>query len=120
MTSVVTDGAELPGGIVPFTQIPNFAGDDETAYWLPRHRALAVGDVLINTRLGLRIWGDENAEALGSKLRDRVERALLGLAALPIELILVSHGEPIAGDGRQALRGALDSEPWQRPDAAPS
>lgn len=115
VAKIVTDGAELPGGIVPFTPIPNDAGDDETAYWLPRQRALAVGDILINTRDGLRIWWDEKTEALRSELRDRAKPALLRLAALPIELILVPHGEPVVRDGKQALRRALDADPWQRP-----
>jgi len=44
-------------------------------------------------------------------LSERAQRAaeLRPLLGLPIELILVSHGEPVLDGGREALARAIDS-----------
>jgi hypothetical protein len=114
ITGVIVDGATLPGGIVAYTPIPNEAGEDETALWLPRQRALAVGDILINTPVGLKAWWPQGTEAHAAAYRDRFQPAVRRLLELPIELILVSHGPPVTGDGRAALEHALDAPTWHR------
>ena len=116
VTGLIVDGVSLPAGIVPYTPIPNDAEEDETAFWLPRQRALAVGDILIHTPEGLRIWWQQSTEPLRAEYyRERVQPALGRLCALPVELILVPHGAPITTNARQALQQALQAETWQRP-----
>ena len=85
------------------------AGFDETIYWLPGPRALVPGDRLIGDGSGgVRMcppsWLDYLPDAGGiAALRD----ALAPLLELPVEHVLVSHGEPVVGDGRKALAAAL-------------
>jgi len=99
-------GAGVPG-VEP---IP-LAGADETLFWLPRVRALIAGDRLIGAAGGgLRVcpqpWLDYLPGGLTvAELRDRL-RPLLELS---VELVLVSHGEPVLADGAAALAGALDA-----------
>jgi hypothetical protein len=82
-------------------------GGGETIYWLPGAHALVFGDTLIGASPGeVRVCPE-------SWLSDvRVDRAglarLMGpLLELPVELLLVSHGEPVLHDGRAALARAL-------------
>jgi len=115
VAGLVEDGAELPGGVVPFTPIPNDSDEVETAYWLPRQRAVAVGDILIETPEGLRVWWENKTEERRTALQERVRPALRRLLRLPIELILLPHGGPITSDAKQSLEAALEAPTWQRP-----
>jgi glyoxylase-like metal-dependent hydrolase (beta-lactamase superfamily II) len=76
---------------------------DERVYWIPEHRSLVFGDVLLERdgRLELpRSWiGDENYDATAEALRPLLE--------LPVERVLVAHGEPVLEDGQAALAAAL-------------
>jgi glyoxylase-like metal-dependent hydrolase (beta-lactamase superfamily II) len=79
---------------------------DEEVFWLPAHRALVVGDVLLGSDGGLRVcpvsWlGDEPDYPPGFL------PSLRRLLELPIERVLVSHGEPVLASGREALARAL-------------
>jgi glyoxylase-like metal-dependent hydrolase (beta-lactamase superfamily II) len=90
-----------PGGVVEFP-VP---GADETAYWIPQHLALVVGDTLLGHEdEGLSLcpesWLDGNS-------REAVRNSLRVLLELPIEHVLTSHGEPVLQDGRAALERAL-------------
>ena len=97
--------ATLPRGVetIPIRR----AG--EVMVWLPEHRALVPGDrILGRDGGGLRVCPDSWLRYLrtgitGDELRD----ALRPLLVLPIELVLVSHGEPVLADGRRALAEAL-------------
>jgi glyoxylase-like metal-dependent hydrolase (beta-lactamase superfamily II) len=100
--------AELPGRIVPFPT----ARAGEVVYWLPNERALVVGDVLLGagakprpTRDPLRLCPER---WLGAHTHDDLRRSLQPLLALPIEQVLVSHGEPVERDGGAALAAVLD------------
>jgi glyoxylase-like metal-dependent hydrolase (beta-lactamase superfamily II) len=115
VTGVVEDGSVLPGGVLPFAPIPDTAGEDETAYWLPRQRALAVGDILIQTPEGPRIWWEQTTEERRTAFHDAALPALHRLLGLPIELILLPHGAPITQHARQAFEQALEAPTWQRP-----
>jgi hypothetical protein len=117
VTGVVEDGSVLPGGVLPFTPIPSDAdeGEDETAYWLPRQCALAVGDILIQTPEGLRIWWEQKTEEQRAEFHDKALPALHRLLRLPIELILLPHGPPITTHARQSFEEALEAPTWQRP-----
>jgi hypothetical protein len=82
---------------------------DETMVWLPEHRALVAGDRVIGAagggvRLCPQSWLGYLPNALTvADLRQR----LRPLLELPIELVLVSHGEPVLAGGREALAAAL-------------
>jgi hypothetical protein len=83
---------------------PTYYGD-ELAYWIPRHRALVVGDSFANEN-GFRVQEEWLPQGVtGEQMRD----GLRPLIELPIELVLVTHGEPVLEDGREALRAALDA-----------
>jgi len=78
--------------------------------WLPGPRALVPGDRLLgDVEGGLRLcpasWLTYLEPGLSlDELRAELRRRLLGL---PVELVLVSHGEPVLEDGRTALEHAL-------------
>ncbi|HJS50102.1 MAG TPA: hypothetical protein VJ745_07235 [Gaiellaceae bacterium] len=105
-SGVVTDafkpGDRLPGGIEVFRT----ARHGEVVYWIGEHAALVPGDVLLGDGAGgVRMCPE-------SWLPESTTHALLAeslrpLAELPIERILVSHGEPVLHDGRAALAAAL-------------
>ena len=93
-----------PAGVVPVA-VPA----RETDYWLPAFGALVVGDRVIGDgQGGLRLcpasWLRGGARPVSlAELAD----GLRPLLELPIELVLVSHGEPVVSGGREALGRAL-------------
>lgn len=93
----------LPAGVVPRW----LRGAGEVVFWLPDVRSLVVGDRILGAPGGkLRVcpanWlKDERVSRKG--LADLLEPLL----ALPIERVLVSHGEPVLGDGAAALTHAI-------------
>ena len=109
---VVTDpfevGDKLPGGVQAF----GTARDAEAVYWVPSEKALVVGDVLLAagakprpTDEPLRLCPDRWVGA--GKTQDDLRASLRPLLDLPIERILVSHGEPVLEDGRARLSKLL-------------
>jgi glyoxylase-like metal-dependent hydrolase (beta-lactamase superfamily II) len=96
-------GDDLPGGIQAFQT----ARAAEVVYWLPAQRALAIGDVLLGagakpgaTDEPLRLCPER---WLGKGTHADLRKSLLPLLDLPVERVLVSHGEPILSGGKQAL-----------------
>ena len=95
----------LPGGIEPFRT----GRAAEVVYWIPPHRALVAGDALLGdgdggVRLCPQSWlpqGTTHA-TLAETLRPVLE--------LPVERVLVSHGEPVLENGGRALAAALAVE----------
>ena len=93
----------VPAGVVP----QPLRGAGETLYWLPDAQTLISGDrILGDGEGGLRLAPESWLR------RERVDRAGLArlmsrLLELPIERVLVSHGEPVLHDGRAALARAL-------------
>jgi len=96
---------ELPPGVERIA-LPE-AG--ETIFWLPAVRALVPGDRLLGSRGGgLRLCPESWLRYLQSGIDlDRLRMLLRPLLDLPVELVLVSHGEPVLADGREALARAL-------------
>jgi hypothetical protein len=96
----------LPGGV---KTIP-IRGAGETMVWLPEHGALVPGDrILGDGSGGLRLCPESWLRYLDSGMTlDGLRAALRPLLELPIELVLVSHCEPVLEDGRGALARALD------------
>ena len=80
---------------------------DELIFWIPEHRALVPGDVLLGTDDGgvqpcPDSWLPEGTT--GEDLRD----SLRSLLELPIDLVLLSHGRPVLTNGREVLAAALE------------
>jgi hypothetical protein len=101
-------GDELPGGIV--VHEVDAICPDETALHIPRHRALACADGVVR-------WGaDDGLQFVPDYLMDDPEdtrrelraayRRLLGL---DFDLLLLAHGEPVVGGGREALAAFVES-----------
>jgi hypothetical protein len=84
-------------------------GAGETIFWLPEHRALVPGDRIVGEKDGsLRTCPDSWLAYLPSRITPTELRELLRpLLELPIERVLVSHGEPVLADGHLALAEAL-------------
>jgi glyoxylase-like metal-dependent hydrolase (beta-lactamase superfamily II) len=74
-------------------------------WWLPEHGALVAGDLLLGAPNGVRVCPDSWLEAPATPASIRA--AMRTLLDLPVERILVSHGEPVLEDGRTALVRAL-------------
>ena len=102
VTDAFRPGDSLPGGLEAFRT----ARRAEVVFWLPEHRALVPGDVLLGddaggVRMCPESWlpgGIGHAE-LAESLRPLLE--------LPVERVLVSHGEPVLEGGSAALGAAL-------------
>jgi glyoxylase-like metal-dependent hydrolase (beta-lactamase superfamily II) len=102
-----TPGDPLPGGIQAF----GTARPGEVVYWLPRQRALVVGDVLLgagakprDTGAALRLCPER---WLGKATHEDLRESLAPLLELPVTRVLVSHGEPVLRSGSRALAAAL-------------
>ena len=86
-------------------------GAGETMVWLPEARALVPGDRLLGDDAGgLRLPEETWLRYLPSGMRRKeLAIALRALLDLPVELVLVSHGQPVLVDGRAAIARALDA-----------
>ena len=107
LTDPTGSAGALPGGIRAFET----ARRGEVVYWLPRQRALAVGDVLLGagakpraTDAPLRLCPER---WLGKASHDDLRASLAPLVELPVARVLVSHGEPVLRGGARALAAVL-------------
>lgn len=95
-------GEALPGGVV--AQLACYA--IETILWIPAVRAIVVGDAIVGGEQGPHVqpssWMIEDMTP--ESFRDRLQPLL----DLPIELVLLTHGDPIVDDARETLRRTLD------------
>jgi hypothetical protein len=84
-------------------------GAGETMFWLHKHRALVPGDRIIGAaNQRLRPCPESWLQYLPGALTVTDLRELLRpLLDLPIESVLVSHGEPVLSGGHAALARAL-------------
>jgi hypothetical protein len=96
-------GDDLPGGIVAHEV--GAICPDETAFHLPARRALALADGAVR-------WEEGGPLAfVPDYLMDEPERTREGLRSayrrlceLDFDHLLLAHGDPFVGDGRDALR----------------
>ncbi len=91
---------EVPDGV----EVPVSAWG-ERVFWIPEHRTLVFGDVVLGRDGGLRLpraW-------IGEERYRQVVDGLRPLLDLPVERVLVGHGEPVLSDGRPALARALEA-----------
>jgi glyoxylase-like metal-dependent hydrolase (beta-lactamase superfamily II) len=91
----------LPGGV----ETHGAPAGEETVFWLPEHGALVFGDVVLGADGGgVRLCPESWLENAGhAELRE----ALRPLLDLPVERLLVSHGEPVLAGAHSALALAL-------------
>jgi glyoxylase-like metal-dependent hydrolase (beta-lactamase superfamily II) len=78
---------------------------DETILWIAEHGSLVFGDVVLGApdgrvRLCAESWLEGGTHA-------QLKTALRPLLDLPVERLLVSHGEPVLEAGRDALARIL-------------
>ena len=103
----ITAGDPLPGGIRAFET----ARPGEVVYWMPRQRALAVGDVLLGAGAKPRATDDPlrlcPERWLGKATHDDLRESLAPLLELPVARVLVSHGKPVLRGGGRALAAVL-------------
>ena len=90
-------------------------GAGEIVFWLPGAGALVTGDSVLGA-------GEGRLEVCPESWLEDVEVDRRGLAALlaallelPLERVLVSHGEPVLHDGRRALARAIEETEAERP-----
>lgn len=101
-------GDELAGGVV--VHEVDAICPDETALYIPSHRALACADGVVRWPGvdGLTFvpdWLMDEPEQTKAGLRE----AYRGLLALDFDLLLLAHGEPVVGGAGSALRSFVDS-----------
>jgi glyoxylase-like metal-dependent hydrolase (beta-lactamase superfamily II) len=99
---VFRPGEPLPGGV---EALPSGRAT-EVVFWLPRHAALVPGDVLLgDAKGGVRLCPESwLPSGVG---HPELRAALAPLVELPVERVLVSHGEPVLENGHAALSRAL-------------
>lgn len=101
VTNAFAPAEALPGGLIGI----DARLAEETIYWLPEQRALVPGDAIVGDENGgLRVCPES---WLSGTTPVELKLALAGLLDLPVELVLVSHGEPVLEDGLAALLPAL-------------
>ena len=102
VTDVFRPGDNLPGGI----EAARSARRTEVVFWIPQHRALVPGDVLLGDGAGgVRMCPESWLS--GKTGHPKLAASLRPLLELPVQRILVSHGEPVLANGRSALAAAL-------------
>lgn len=107
VTHAVESGVALPGGIRAFPT----ARESEVVYWLPDQKAIVVGDVLLGAGAKPRATPDPlrlcPERWLGKSSQDDLRRSLRPLLELPVQRVLVSHGQPVLRAGKRALTNVL-------------
>jgi len=108
----VTDPFEpdtaLPDGVVAIET----ARESEVVYWLPEHRAVVAGDVLLGAGAKPRATDDPlrlcpERWLSGKATLDDLRASLRPLLELPVARVLVSHGAPVLDGAPEALAGVL-------------
>jgi hypothetical protein len=95
-------GDELPGGVVAHEV--GAICPDETALHLPAHGALACADGVVN-------WPGEGLTFVPDEYMDEPEQTKAGLREayrrlleLDFDILMLAHGDPVVGGGKEALR----------------
>jgi glyoxylase-like metal-dependent hydrolase (beta-lactamase superfamily II) len=97
---------ELPRGVR--TEIVKGADWVEAMFFLEPHRALVTGDLLIGKNGGIELPVDWFPKAEREWAEQELKPTLRKqLGALDIELVVVSHGDPVLEHGAAALESAL-------------
>jgi hypothetical protein len=101
-------GDELPGDIA--VHEVDAICPDETALYIPCHRALACADGVVRWRGGDKLeFVPDSLMDEPDRTKDELREAYRRLLELDFDLLLLAHGEPVVGDANDALRGFVDS-----------
>jgi hypothetical protein len=107
VTDAIRNDTSLPGGLCA---VPT-ARAGEVVYWLPKQKALAVGDVLLGAGAKPRATADAlrlcPERWLGKATHDDLRASLEPLLDLSVQRVLVSHGAPVLHDGKRELATVL-------------
>jgi glyoxylase-like metal-dependent hydrolase (beta-lactamase superfamily II) len=88
---------ELPPGI----EALELDGEpQQVVFWISEHATLVSGDVLSGTTGRLRVFVDEAD-------REPLLASLERIAELPIERVIIPHGDPVPQDGAARIREAV-------------
>jgi glyoxylase-like metal-dependent hydrolase (beta-lactamase superfamily II) len=98
---------QLPAGV--HAEVVKGSDWVEALFFLESHRALIAGDLLIGKNGGgielpVRWFPKGEQDWAEQELKPELRKRLAGL---PVELVVVSHGEPVLEDGAAALERAL-------------
>jgi glyoxylase-like metal-dependent hydrolase (beta-lactamase superfamily II) len=98
-------GDELPGGIVAHEV--DAICPDETALYIPAHRALACADGVVNDGDGLSFVSDWLMDD-PPRTKQGLRAAYRRLLDVDFELLLLAHGDPVTEGARPALEAFVD------------
>jgi hypothetical protein len=98
---------QLPAGV--HAEVVKGSDWVEALFFLEPHRALIAGDLLIGKdgggiELPVRWFPKGEQDWAEQELKPELRKRL---GELPVELVVVSHGEPVLEDGAAALERAL-------------
>jgi glyoxylase-like metal-dependent hydrolase (beta-lactamase superfamily II) len=109
VTDPLEHGDELPGRIRVF----DTARDGEVVLWLPRFKAVVPGDVLLGAGAKPRATSEQlrlcPQRWVAPASLEQLRESLRPLLDLPVQRVLVSHGEPVLRAGKRELAAALGS-----------
>jgi glyoxylase-like metal-dependent hydrolase (beta-lactamase superfamily II) len=93
----------LPAGIEVF--VPQGSSEGQVAFFVRPHRTLVVAEFFLGADGGLHV-------VPSPALSDRAafDESLRTLLNQPIDHVLVSHGEPVLGDGNRKIAEALAAD----------
>jgi glyoxylase-like metal-dependent hydrolase (beta-lactamase superfamily II) len=91
----------LPDGVHAFT--PEGDREGQVAFHIPEHETLVVAELFMGAGGGLRLYPSPTVRDL-----DAFRRSLRTLLDLPIERVLVAHGDPVLSGGRGRIAAALN------------
>jgi hypothetical protein len=103
----------VPPGVMPWP----LRGAGEIVFWLPAAATVVPGDRLIGARDGRLELCPESWLSDVRVDRPGLAELLRPLVELPVERVLVSHGQPVLHDGRAALAHAIAEAELSRASA---
>jgi hypothetical protein len=106
----IVPGEPLPAGAEAFAI--GSPRRSETPVLIPAARALCFGDAVVGVDGELRVWQLSGMSTNEDWYERRFLPTLRPLAELGFENVLVTHGPPVVGGGREALRRGLNAPPW--------
>jgi len=115
VTHAYRPGDLVPGGLIAYA-IAGLECPGETVFFDRHRRALICADAFLGAGGGrIRIppqrWAEKTPE--GQELyRSEFRTGLRRLGTLDVEMVLVSHGDPVLTQGRAAVLEALDAPAW--------
>jgi hypothetical protein len=105
-------GAELPGSVTAYP-IGKPRQRYETPLHIASHKALVFGDSVVEDDGALRVWAHDKVDDKVKRFyRERFNPTLEPLLQLDFDAVLATHGKPILSGGKEALRAALEADPW--------